>query len=69
MTFEHDTDDPTVAGGYGAEEHGQEHEEGEQAQRSMMALVGVGLGLGVVHVLTGPDHLTALMSLSVRAPL
>jgi glucokinase len=65
MTFEHSTDEPTVAGGFGAEEYA-EREAGEKAQRSMMALVGVGLGLGVVHVLTGPDHLTALMSLSVR---
>lgn len=66
MTFEHSTGDPTVADGFREEAHA-EHEQGEKVQRSMMALVGVGLGLGVVHVLTGPDHLTALMSLSVSA--
>lgn len=37
----------------------------EDAPRSFAVLVGVGLSLGIVHVLTGPDHLTALMSLSV----
>lgn len=29
-----------------------------------LALVGTGVGLGVVHVLTGPDHLSALATLS-----
>ena len=31
---------------------------------SVLALVGTGLLLGVVHVLTGPDHLSALAALS-----
>eukprot|EP01062_Namystynia_karyoxenos_P068649 TRINITY_DN6353_c3_g1_i1.p1 TRINITY_DN6353_c3_g1~~TRINITY_DN6353_c3_g1_i1.p1 ORF type:complete len:334 (+),score=84.11 TRINITY_DN6353_c3_g1_i1:89-1090(+) len=31
----------------------------------LAGLVAVGLGLGVVHVLTGPDHLSALAALSV----
>lgn len=38
---------------------------GDDAVRSFLILIGVGLSLGIVHVLTGPDHLTALMSLSV----
>ena len=29
-------------------------------------LVGLGLSLGVVHVLTGPDHLSALATLSAN---
>eukprot|EP00934_Nitzschia_sp_Nitz4_P004256 Nitzschia sp. Nitz4//scaffold171_size48012//2061//3106//NITZ4_007116-RA/size48012-augustus-gene-0.1-mRNA-1//1//CDS//3329538674//4246//frame0 len=32
-----------------------------------VALIGTGLGLGVVHVLTGPDHLGALATLSSGA--
>jgi len=32
---------------------------------SVFVITGVGLILGVVHVLTGPDHITALMSLAV----
>lgn len=37
----------------------------ESSNRSLGSLIGVGLFLGLVHVLTGPDHLTALMALSV----
>jgi len=32
---------------------------------SVFVLTGIGLLLGVVHVITGPDHITALMSLAV----
>eukprot|EP00959_Pyramimonas_sp_CCMP1952_P444739 9312163-Pyramimonas_sp.AAC.1 len=32
---------------------------------SVFVLTGIGLILGVVHVITGPDHVTALMSLAV----
>ncbi|KAK3262615.1 hypothetical protein CYMTET_28540 [Cymbomonas tetramitiformis] len=35
------------------------------ASSSVFALVGVGAGLGAAHVLTGPDHLSALAMLSV----
>lgn len=31
---------------------------------SSLALLGTGMGMGVVHVLTGPDHLSALATLS-----
>jgi hydrogenase/urease accessory protein HupE len=66
MTYTHSAEDPAddPYSGY-SNEHAAAA--GETGQRSLMALVGVGLMLGVVHVLTGPDHLTALMSLSVRA--
>mmetsp|Transcript_22634 Transcript_22634/g.31566 ORF Transcript_22634/g.31566 Transcript_22634/m.31566 type:complete len:313 (-) Transcript_22634:17-955(-) len=37
----------------------------DEKPRDLISLVGIGLALGVVHVLTGPDHITALMSLSV----
>ena len=33
--------------------------------RSAGALIGVGIGLGVIHVLTGPDHVSAIVTLSV----
>ena len=32
-------------------------------------LIGLGLSLGVVHVLTGPDHMSALATLSVGSRL
>ena len=31
------------------------------------AVIGTGIALGVVHVLTGPDHLSALATLSAEA--
>lgn len=36
---------------------------------SEAALIGTGVGLGVVHVLTGPDHLSALATLSAVSDL
>jgi hypothetical protein len=33
---------------------------------SALALLGTGMGMGVVHVLTGPDHLSALATLSAN---
>jgi hypothetical protein len=33
--------------------------------RSVLQLVGTGIALGTVHVLSGPDHLSALLTLSV----
>lgn len=35
------------------------------SQVNIFILVGTALGLGIVHVLTGPDHLSALSTLSV----
>jgi hypothetical protein len=32
---------------------------------SVGQLIGFGLGMGIVHVLSGPDHLSALATLSV----
>ena len=32
-------------------------------------LLGLGLGMGVVHVLSGPDHLSALATLAVDGKL
>lgn len=34
-------------------------------RRSYVDLVGTGIALGVIHVLSGPDHLSALLTLSV----
>eukprot|EP00483_Globobulimina_turgida_P008599 UN08617 len=34
-----------------------------------ISVIGTALGLGVVHVMTGPDHLSALSTLSVGKPL
>ena len=33
--------------------------------RSLLQLIGTGIILGTVHVLSGPDHLSALLTLSV----
>lgn len=33
--------------------------------RSLLQLIGTGIALGTVHVLSGPDHLSALLALSV----
>jgi hydrogenase/urease accessory protein HupE len=46
-----------------ADEGGQDSS-GSQA-RSPLALAGLGVMLGVVHVLSGPDHLAALIALAV----
>ncbi|KAG7346615.1 hypothetical protein IV203_005684 [Nitzschia inconspicua] len=31
---------------------------------AVLKLIGTGIGLGIVHVLTGPDHLSAIATLS-----
>ena len=40
----------------------------EPAARGWTELVGTGVLLGTVHVLTGPDHLSALLTLSGLSP-
>lgn len=35
----------------------------------LFQVIGTALGLGIVHVMTGPDHLSALSTLSVGKPL
>ena len=35
------------------------------AGRGPFTLIGVGAGLGLIHVLTGPDHISAIVTLSV----
>eukprot|EP01083_Nonionella_stella_P259714 886415_1 len=34
-----------------------------------LSVIGTALALGIVHVMTGPDHLSALSTLSVGKPL
>ena len=36
---------------------------------NVLEVIGYALGLGIVHVLTGPDHLSALSTLSVGKKL
>ena len=40
-------------------------DEGARPRRSVYQLLLAGIGLGVIHVLSGPDHLSALVTLSV----
>ena len=35
----------------------------------LLQVIGTALGLGIVHVMTGPDHLSALSTLAVGKPL
>ena len=35
------------------------------AGRGPFRLIGVGAGLGLIHVLTGPDHISAIVTLAV----
>jgi len=37
--------------------------------KMLFQVIGTALGLGIVHVMTGPDHLSALSTLSVGKPL
>jgi hypothetical protein len=38
----------------------------ESFMKQLFGIAGLGLGFGVVHVLTGPDHLSALATLSAN---
>ena len=41
---------------------------GNLAERKFMIVIITGLIAGLIHVLTGPDHLTAIAPLAVRRP-
>lgn len=44
----------------------EDDDDGDNEEKNIIELINLGISMGIIHVLTGPDHISALASLSAN---